>query len=90
MGRGQGPKGEELTREEVLGKNVWQMFPDHVDSVSYQKYQPLAAIAANAGACVRWLGADKPDLEEARVAARRIISDAQRTFQFVLPTGVSS
>jgi PAS domain S-box-containing protein len=31
-------KGEELTREDVLGKNVWEMFPEHVGSVFYQKY----------------------------------------------------
>lgn len=31
--------GEGLTREEVLGKNVWEMFPAHVGSVLYQKYQ---------------------------------------------------
>jgi PAS domain S-box-containing protein len=31
-------KGEELTSEEVLGKNVWEMFPAHVGSVFYQKY----------------------------------------------------
>ena len=31
-------KGEELTREEILGKNVWEMFPTLLGSVFYQKY----------------------------------------------------
>jgi len=31
-------KGEALTREGVLGKNVWEMFPAHVGSIFYQKY----------------------------------------------------
>src|SRR5215204_1061171 len=34
----QGVKGQELTREEVMGKNVWEMFPVHVGSVIYNKY----------------------------------------------------
>ena len=31
-------KGEALTREKILGKNVWEVFPEHVGSVFYQKY----------------------------------------------------
>jgi PAS domain S-box-containing protein len=31
-------KGEKLTRQEVLGKNVWEMFPQLVGSLFYQKY----------------------------------------------------
>jgi PAS domain S-box-containing protein len=31
-------KGQELTREEVLGENMWEMFPEHVGSVFYQNY----------------------------------------------------
>lgn len=31
-------KGEELSREEVLGKNIWELFPEAVGSVFYQKY----------------------------------------------------
>jgi PAS domain S-box-containing protein len=30
---------EELTREEVLGKNMWEMFPDIVGTTIYHKYQ---------------------------------------------------
>jgi PAS domain S-box-containing protein len=31
-------KGEALTREEIIGKNVWDLFPEHVGSIFYQKY----------------------------------------------------
>src|SRR5215216_4900534 len=31
-------KGEELTREEVLGKSFWEVFPEGVGSVFYEKY----------------------------------------------------
>ena len=47
-------------------------------SLAHELSQPLAAIAANAAACVRWLDADQPDLEQARTSAQRIIRDAQR------------
>src|SRR5215211_7372559 len=30
--------GEELTREDLLGKNAWELFPEAVGSVFYQKY----------------------------------------------------
>ena len=31
-------RGEELTREELLGKNFWEVFPETVGFVFYQKY----------------------------------------------------
>jgi PAS domain S-box-containing protein len=31
-------KGEEITREELMGKNMWEVFPEVVGSVLYQKY----------------------------------------------------
>jgi PAS domain S-box-containing protein len=31
-------KGEEITREELLGKSVWEVFPETVGSAVYQKY----------------------------------------------------
>ena len=31
-------KGEELTREELLGKNAWEVFPEHVGSLFYRKF----------------------------------------------------
>jgi PAS domain S-box-containing protein len=34
----QGVKGQQLTREDLLGENIWEMFPVHVGSVFYQNY----------------------------------------------------
>jgi diguanylate cyclase (GGDEF)-like protein/PAS domain S-box-containing protein len=34
----QGEKGEELTREELLGKNAWELYPELVGTVFYQNY----------------------------------------------------
>lgn len=49
--------------------------------IAHEISQPLAAVAANGGACLRWLERDPPDLEEARAAARRLIADAHRAAQ---------
>ncbi|MCW5969346.1 MAG: PAS domain-containing protein [Blastocatellales bacterium] len=47
-------------------------------SIAHEVNQPLAAIAANAGACLRWLSGDRPNLDEARAAASGIMRDATR------------
>ncbi|NOV20300.1 PAS domain S-box protein [Ensifer adhaerens] len=45
-------------------------------SVAHEVNQPLAAIVANSNACHRWLSADPPNLERAKITAGRIIRDA--------------
>jgi C4-dicarboxylate-specific signal transduction histidine kinase len=52
-------------------------------SIAHEVNQPLAGIVTNAGACLRWLAGDPPDLEEAREAARRIIRDGNRASEVV-------
>jgi PAS domain S-box-containing protein len=52
-------------------------------SLAHELSQPLAAIATQAGACLAWLGADTPDLEEARAGVQQIIRDAERGGQAV-------
>ncbi len=47
-------------------------------SIAHEVNQPIAAVALSAGACLRWLAADPPDIEEARQALARIIGDASR------------
>lgn len=47
-------------------------------SIAHEVNQPLAAIAANAQACMHWIGASPSNLEEASAAARRIVRDAKR------------
>ena len=45
-------------------------------SIAHEVNQPLAAIVANSHACHRWLSADPPNLERAKITADRIIRDA--------------
>jgi C4-dicarboxylate-specific signal transduction histidine kinase len=47
-------------------------------SIAHEVNQPLAAIAANADACLRWLAKEVPDLQEVRAAVERIVRDGNR------------
>jgi PAS domain S-box-containing protein len=47
-------------------------------SIAHEINQPLAGIATNANASLRWLARDSPNLAEAREAISRIIRDTNR------------
>jgi PAS domain S-box-containing protein len=47
-------------------------------SIAHEVNQPLAAVVANGQACLRWLAAAPPNVQEADDAVRRIIRDANR------------
>jgi PAS domain S-box-containing protein len=47
-------------------------------SIAHEVNQPLTAIVTNGNACLRWLGRDVPDLEEAQAAVARMIRDGHR------------
>src|SRR5262249_6682016 len=47
-------------------------------SIAHEVRQPIAAAFTNAQAGLRWLGAQPPDIEEARQAFGRIVRDASR------------
>jgi PAS domain S-box-containing protein len=47
-------------------------------SIAHEINQPLAAIVTNANSGLRWLGNKTPDLAEAQMALRRIVSDGHR------------
>ena len=52
-------------------------------SIAHEVNQPLAGIVTNAGAALRWLAGDPPNLEETRDAARRIIRDGNRASEVI-------
>jgi C4-dicarboxylate-specific signal transduction histidine kinase len=52
-------------------------------SIAHEVNQPLAAIVANSHACHRWLSAEPPNLERAKVTAERIIRDANSAAEVV-------
>ena len=47
-------------------------------SIAHEINQPLSGVVINANACLRWLAANPPNLEEARDAATRIVRDGTR------------
>ncbi|HEV3216816.1 MAG TPA: ATP-binding protein [Vicinamibacterales bacterium] len=47
-------------------------------SIAHEVNQPLTAVITNANACLRWLAAEPPNLEEARQSLTRIVRDGDR------------
>jgi C4-dicarboxylate-specific signal transduction histidine kinase len=47
-------------------------------SIAHEVNQPLMAVVLNGDACLRWLGASPPNLDEARRAVVRIIEEGTR------------
>jgi signal transduction histidine kinase len=47
-------------------------------SISHEVKQPLTAIVMRGGAALRFLGRERPDLDEARFALKGIISEGRR------------
>jgi C4-dicarboxylate-specific signal transduction histidine kinase len=53
-------------------------------SIAHEVNQPLAAVVANADACVAWLAHEKPNLAEARAAAERATQGATRASEVIV------
>jgi PAS domain S-box-containing protein len=52
-------------------------------SIAHEVNQPLAAVVANAEACLRWLGRGTPDLDAARRSVEWIIDDGNRAGEVI-------
>jgi C4-dicarboxylate-specific signal transduction histidine kinase len=52
-------------------------------SIAHEVNQPLAAAVINGNACMRWLAAEPPNLDEARQAAVRLVKDANRASEII-------
>ena len=66
------------TRAEVARMSQQMAMGQMAASIVHEIKQPLAAIAANAGAGERWLARERPDIEEARAAFKRVAGDSRR------------
>jgi C4-dicarboxylate-specific signal transduction histidine kinase len=47
-------------------------------SIAHEVNQPLSAVVTNANACLRWMAAEPPKLEEARESVSAMLRDAHR------------
>jgi signal transduction histidine kinase len=52
-------------------------------SLAHELSQPISGTMTNASVCLRRLRHDKPDLDEVRAAATRILRDAQRAAEII-------
>jgi C4-dicarboxylate-specific signal transduction histidine kinase len=52
-------------------------------SLAHEIKQPIAAAVADAKTCLRWLGRDQPDVQEAREAASRLVNDVTRAADII-------
>ena len=52
-------------------------------SIAHEVNQPIAAAVTNAQAALRWLGARRPDLEEAKQALGRIVDNGNRAGEVI-------
>jgi signal transduction histidine kinase len=55
-------------------------------SIAHEVNQPLAAIAADGNGALRWLAKDEPNLEEARAAITRMVSESRRASEVIART----
>src|SRR5712672_3899830 len=52
-------------------------------SLAHEVNQPIAAAVISANTCLRWLARDRPDVEEAREAALRVVKEATRGAEII-------
>jgi two-component system sensor kinase FixL len=52
-------------------------------SIAHEVNQPIAAVVTSAGAGLRWLAAQPPDMEKARQALERIVRDGSRAGEVI-------
>jgi PAS domain S-box-containing protein len=52
-------------------------------SIAHEIKQPISAAHTNAKTCLRWLGRDQPDIQQAREAVSRIVQDVTRASEII-------
>src|SRR5882724_1098019 len=72
---GNGPKKRYVSRVTTMGELT--------ASLAHEVNQPIAAAVTDANTCLRWLARDRPDVEEARDAASRVVKDATRAAEII-------
>jgi PAS domain S-box-containing protein len=68
---------------ELAHINRVSMMGELAASIAHEVNQPLSGVVSNGSACLRWLAASVPNLDEAREAARRIVRDGKRAGELI-------
>jgi signal transduction histidine kinase len=63
--------------------NRLSMLGELTASLAHEINQPIGAVVASAGACMRWLDREQPDLQHAREAILRIKDDGKRAADII-------
>jgi C4-dicarboxylate-specific signal transduction histidine kinase len=63
--------------------NRVSMMGELAASIAHEVNQPLTGIVSNGDACLRWLAADTPNVEEVREAVRDIVRDGKRAGEVI-------
>jgi PAS domain S-box-containing protein len=73
----------QASRRELAAVSRQTALGEMTASIAHEVNQPLAAIAANANAGLRWLNRAEPELDEVREALRRIGNDCNRASEVI-------
>jgi PAS domain S-box-containing protein len=68
---------------ELAHTNRVSMLGELTASLAHEINQPIAAAVASAGAGLRWLGRDHPEVERARETLTRIMDDGKRAAEII-------
>ena len=82
-----GTRAEEALRQaqaDLARANRVTTMGELAASLAHEVIQPITATVTNANTCLRWLERDQPDLEEARAAATRILSNGKLAGDIIL------
>jgi C4-dicarboxylate-specific signal transduction histidine kinase len=72
-----------VARAEVARVTQKMAIGEMTASIVHEIKQPLAAIASNASAGLRWLARATPNLDETRAALNRIVNDSHRASEVI-------
>jgi len=76
-------KHAEQLQAELAHINRVNVMGEMTASIAHEISQPLSGVVSNGEACLLWLDAEFPNLEEARDAARRIVRDGSRAGEII-------
>ena len=71
------------TQAELAHANRLATMGQLTASIAHEVNQPIAAAVTNAQAALRWLNAERPDLEEVSQALRRIVENGNRAGEVI-------
>jgi len=76
-------KALRLAQDDLARINRVSTWGELTASLAHEISQPITGVITNTNVCLRRLGHDKPDLDEVRTAATRILRDAQRAAEII-------